>query len=110
MISSSIFFILYLASTLLSVGACVGSGKGVPHGLRRAECPVDVSGVPGNGLTKGVWYTLLACQWCSIVAYGIYGFMAWKVHRAVLKEWKESSRCVEKAGDLETGNYWIEGF
>jgi hypothetical protein len=116
---SSIFFILYLASALLSIGACAGSGKGVPHGLRRAECPVGVSGGPENGVSKGVWDTMLAFQWCSIVAYWIHGAMAWKVHR-VLKGRKERGEVEavdpdeeearkQRARDLWTQNYRMEG-
>lgn len=116
---SSIFTILYLASALLSIGACAGSGKGVPHGLRTNECPEGVSGGPEHGVSKDVWDTMLVFQWFSVAAYGIHGAMAWKVHRvlegrkargeveAVDPDEEEARR--QKARDLWAQNYRMEG-
>ena len=101
------------------IGACAGSGSGVPGGLRRAECPEGIRGAHTHGVQKSVWDVMLAFQWLSIVAYGTHFCMAWKVHRvvkgrrdrgeieAVDPDEEEARR--QKARDLWNQQYRMEG-
>ena len=116
---SSIFVIIYLVSAILSLAVCATPATDIPHGLRAAECPEGVSGGPGHGVSKGVWDTMLAFQWLSVVAYAIHGSMAWKVHRVlegrkargeiepVDPDEEEGRR--QKARELWARNYRMEG-
>lgn len=90
---SSIFVIVYLASALLSLAACDGSGAGIPGGLRRAECPQGTVGGPAHGVQKAVWDVMVVFQFLSVVGYAIHGAMAWKVHRVI--------RGREERGEIE---------
>ena len=86
---SSIFVVLYLSSAILALAACAGSSpSGIPHGLRHAECPQGTPGGPTQGVSKAIWDTMIVFQFFSVVAYGIHGGMAYKVHR-VLKGRRE---------------------
>ena len=86
---SSIFVVLYLSSAILALAVCAGSSpSGIPHGLRHAECPQGTPGGPTQGVSKAIWDTMIVFQFFSIVAYGIHGGMAYKVHR-VLKGRRE---------------------
>lgn len=116
---SSAFVILYLTSALVSLAACAGGPKGIPHGLRKAECPQGTVGGPTRGVKKAVWDCMLVFQFFSIVAYAIHGTMAWKVHHvlkgrkdrgeieAVDPDEEEATR--QKARDLWNRMYRIEG-
>lgn len=117
---SSIFVVLYLCSAILSLAACAGSSpSGIPHGLRRAECPQGIAGGPEQGVSKGVWGTMVAFEVLSVIAYGIHASMAYKVHRVlkvrrergeveVLDPEQEEAR-KQKARDLWQKNYRMEG-
>ena len=101
------------------LAVCESPASGVPHGLRRAECPRGVTGGPKDGATKAVWDVMLVFQVFSVVGYAVHGTMAWKVHR-VLRMRKESGE-VEmvnpdeeearkaKARELWQKNYRMEG-
>ena len=117
---SSTFVLLYLCSALLSLAACAGSSpSAIPPGLRRAECPQGTPGGPARGVGKGVWDTMVAFQFLSVVAYGLHGAMAWKVQRVLrgrrergeveaLDPEQEEAR-KQKARDLWQKNYRMEG-
>ena len=117
---SSIFVVLYFCSAIIAVAACAGSSpSGVPHGLRRAECPQGTIGGPVHGVSKSVWDAMVVFQFLSVVAYGLHGSMAYKVHRVLkgrrqrgeveaLDPEQEEAR-KQKARDLWNRSYRMEG-